>query len=470
MSRPTPIHGVFCNRTLNLRSIAAIGYDMDYTLIHYRVEHWERKAYEHIRAKLQELGWPVQSLEFDPGAMVRGLVVDTKLGNVVKADRFGYVKRAVHGAGVLDFDIQRKNYARTAVDLSENRWKFLNTLFSLSGACMYSQLVELLDRGELPGAIGYDELYDVLSSSLNAAHMEGLLKKEIMEAPEKFVDSDPDTVLTLLDQRNAGKKLLLITNSEWNYTKEMMEFAFDRHLPNELTWRDIFDVIIVGARKPAFFSDANPFFEVVSPEGLLQPAVGGLKPGGVFLGGNAEEVERYIGVSGDSILYVGDHMFSDVKVTKNLLRWRTALIVRELEDEIAAVQEFSTTNEKLNDLMAQKEELEFRLSELRVSVQRAKKGYGPEAGRSIKELESESGKIRRRLVELDTKIAPLAEASGSLGHKTWGPWMRAGNDKSHLARQVERHADVYMSRVANMLAYTPFAYFRSPRGSLPHDP
>ncbi|MDH5643421.1 MAG: HAD-IG family 5'-nucleotidase [Gemmatimonadota bacterium] len=347
MSRPTPIHGVFCNRTLNLRSIAAIGYDMDYTLIHYRVEHWERKAYEHIRAKLQELGWPVQSLEFDPGAMVRGLVVDTKLGNVVKADRFGYVKRAVHGAGVLDFDIQRKNYARTAVDLSENRWKFLNTLFSLSGACMYSQLVELLDRGELPGAIGYDELYDVLSSSLNAAHMEGLLKKEIMEAPEKFVDSDPDTVLTLLDQRNAGKKLLLITNSEWNYTKEMMEFAFDRHLPNELTWRDIFDVIIVGARKPAFFSDANPFFEVVSPEGLLQPAVGGLKPGGVFLGGNAEEVERYIGVSGDSILYVGDHMFSDVKVTKNLLRWRTALIVRELEDEIAAVQEFSTTNEKL---------------------------------------------------------------------------------------------------------------------------
>ena len=44
--------------------------------------------------------------------------------------------------------------------------------------------------------------------------------------------------------------------------------------------------------------------------------------------------------------------------------------------------------------------------------------------------------------------------------------MRAGNDKSHMARQVERHADIYMSRVSNFMHYTPFAYFRSPRGSL----
>jgi 5'-nucleotidase len=48
--------------------------------------------------------------------------------------------------------------------------------------------------------------------------------------------------------------------------------------------------------------------------------------------------------------------------------------------------------------------------------------------------------------------------------------MRAGNDKSHLARQVERYADVYTSRVANFLSQTPYVYMRSLRGSLPHDP
>ena len=47
--------------------------------------------------------------------------------------------------------------------------------------------------------------------------------------------------------------------------------------------------------------------------------------------------------------------------------------------------------------------------------------------------------------------------------------MRAGNDKSRLARQIERYADVYTSRVSNFLYLTPFGYLRAPRGSLPHD-
>ena len=71
--------------------------------------------------------------------------------------------------------------------------------------------------------------------------------------------------------------------------------------------------------------------------------------------------------------------------------------------------------------------------------------------------------------ELDAKISPLAKASGEMGNPTWGPLMRAGNDKSLFARQVERYADVYTSRVSNFLSATPFAYLRAARGSLPHD-
>ncbi len=47
--------------------------------------------------------------------------------------------------------------------------------------------------------------------------------------------------------------------------------------------------------------------------------------------------------------------------------------------------------------------------------------------------------------------------------------MRAGIDKSLFARQVERHADVYTSRVSNFLAVGPFALLRAGRLSLPHD-
>ena len=77
--------------------------------------------------------------------------------------------------------------------------------------------------------------------------------------------------------------------------------------------------------------------------------------------------------------------------------------------------------------------------------------------------------LRARLVDLDGRIAPLAKRSNELLNPRWGPLMRCGNDKSHLARQIERHADIYMSRVSNLLAYTPYAYLRAPRVNLPHE-
>ncbi len=461
--------GVFCNRTLNLRSIAAIGYDMDYTLVHYNVDEWERRAYEHLQQKLVDQGWPLSDLRFDPTAVVRGLIIDTELGNIVKANRFGYIKQARHGTVPMDFAVQRRLYGRTTVDLAERRWVFLNTLFSLSEACMYSQLVDLLDDGILPRVLSHDDLYDVIRTSLDETHMEGILKTEIIADPERFVELDPDLPLTLMDQRHAGKKVLLITNSEWSYTRAMMEYAFDRYLPGGTTWRDLFDLVIVSARKPAFFSTDHPFFEVTNEEGLLKPVVGGPQDGGMYLGGNAAGVEKHLGISGDGILYVGDHLFSDVHVTKNLLRWRTGLIVRELEAEIAATEAFDKRDRRLATLMEEKVQLEHEQSRLRLSLQRKRRRYGPQPKDAVKSIESKLSELRSRLMTLDKKISPLAQAAAGVGNRRWGPLMRAGNDKSHMARQIERHADIYMSRVSNMMQGTPFAYFRSPKGSLPHD-
>jgi 5'-nucleotidase len=460
--------GIFCNRTLNLRSIKAIGYDMDYTLIHYKVDEWERRAYEHTREKLVDRGWPVGSLNFEPDRFVRGLVIDTLTGNILKANRFGYVKRAMHGTRPLDYDRQRDLYARTTVDLGEPRWRFLNTLFSLSESCIFAQLVDLRDDGMISDHLHYADLYDEVRQCLDETHIEGLLKSEIIADPEKFVELDPDLPLTLLDQRHAGKKLLLITNSEWPYTKAMMEYAFDRSAPSG-RWQNLFDVIISAARKPAFFSDRSPFYRVVSDEGLLEPAPSGLEEGGAFVGGHAGDVESILGVSGDQILYVGDHLFSDVRVSKDVLRWRTALILRELEQEIDSVQAFESNQHKLTQLMARKEKLEAARSTARLDLQRTQQAYGPPIERTLVEIEKELGALRDQISLLDTEIGQLAAAAGEIGNEFWGPLMRAGNDKSHLARQVERYADIYLSRVSNFLNYTPFLYMRAPRGSLPHD-
>jgi HAD superfamily 5'-nucleotidase-like hydrolase len=442
---------------------------MDYTLIHYHYEEWERRAYEYLKLSLAELGWPTKDLVFDPKIIVRGLIIDTQKGNLVKANRFGFIKRGMHGTQVIEHDALRDEYARTIVDLNERRWVFLNTLFSLSEGCMYAQLVELLDQRKLPQGIGYSDLYWKVRNTLNALHMDGRLKAEVINDPTRYVILEPEVPLALLDQKRAGKKLMLITNSEWTFTVPMMKTTFDPFLPDGMTWRELFDVIIVSARKPEFFTMENPLFEVMTEEGYLAPSVAGLRPGAAFYGGSARHVEKHLGLSGDEILYVGDHMFGDVKVTKAVLRWRTALILRELEEEIEAQIAFAPQELELVRLMEEKEQVEDELCTVRIELQRKEQGYGEQTGESLESLRKKLTDVRQKLEALDLEIAPLAEAAAQLSNEVWGPLMRTGNDKSHLAFQLERYADIYTSRVANFSFATPFAYLRSPRGNMPHD-
>jgi HAD superfamily 5'-nucleotidase-like hydrolase len=460
---------VYCNRTLNFRSLKVIGYDMDYTLVHYHVEDWERIAYEAIRQKFLDLGWPVKDLAFEPARVCRGLVIDTELGNLVKANRFGFIKTAMHGTQPIDFEAQRDAYSRTLIDLNESRWIFLNTLFSLSEGCMYAQLVDLLDQRKIPEVLGYADLYDRVRQTLDNAHMEGKLKTEILRDPERFIVLDPETPLALLDQKNAGKRLLLITNSEWAYTREIMSYCFDRFLPNGMTWRELFEVVVVGARKPSFFTTSNPMFEVVTEDGLLRPAIRQMEKSKAYLGGSARQIEKYLGLSGDEILYVGDHVFGDVHVTKNILRWRTALILRELEGEIEAIEAFRATEAELARLMLEKEKIEATYCQARLQAQRKHLGYTHAAVSDSKAIQTPLAELRAQTETLDEKVGPLARASTGLSNPHWGLLMRTGNDKSYLAYQVERFADIYTSRVSNLMYTTPFAYLRSHRGSLPHD-
>ncbi len=443
---------------------------MDYTLIHYQVSEWENRAYAYLKEKLRALGWPIEHLQFDPNTVIRGLILDIEHGNTIKVNRFGYVKLANHGTKRLEFSDMRSTYAGTVVELSEDRYIFLNTLFSVSEASMYAQLVDLLDERKLPGVLGYSDLYKVVRHSIDEAHIEGRLKAEIIADPDRFVELDPDTPLTLLDQRHAGKKLMLITNSEWPYVRSMMNYAFDKFLPGEMKWRDLFDLVIVSARKPTFFTMRSPLFRVVSEDGLVELCKRGIEGEGVYLGGNAAFVEEYAEVAGDEILYVGDHIFTDVHVTKNISNWRTALVVRELESDLADMAAFRDKQDRLSKLMARKGELEFEVAQLRLQTLRKRAGYGPRGKESLKQLDTRLAGLRRKVMALDEEIGPLASAAGGLGNSRWGPLMRAGNDKSHLARQVERYADIYLSRVSNFLSYTPFVYLRAPRGSLPHDP
>jgi HAD superfamily 5'-nucleotidase-like hydrolase len=468
---PPPERAVFCNRTLNMRSIRAIGFDMDYTLVHYDEVAWETRAYWHVQQALLRKGHPVADLRFDPQLFPRGLILDLDRGNVVKANRFGYVTMAAHGVRVLPHDEVRRVYSGVWVDLSDKRWELLNTLFSLSEACLYGQMVDLFDAGRVQGVAGYEALYRMVKSTMDEAHLEGALKAEIIAAPERFVDLDPLLVQTLVDLKHAGKKLFLATNSEWHYTRAMMGWTFDPYDGGTFDWRDLFDLVIVQSKKPAFFEQQRPFLEVVDDE-TTRELDGPLRKGAVYKGGNAHAVQEHFGCAGGEILYVGDHVFADVHISSQLRHWRTALVLRELENEVRAERDFAAQQHELDHLMAEKQQLDAEQAALRLALQRRDHGQAmpQEVALQPSGIQERLKAIRAASDALDQRILPLVRGSGQVGHPVWGPVMRAGGDKSRLARQIERHADVYTSRVSNFLYLTPFGYLRAHRGSLPHDP
>jgi hypothetical protein len=150
-----------------------------------------------------------------------------------------------------------------------------------------------------------------------------------------------------------------------------------------------------------------------------------------------------------------------------MLRWRTGLVLRDLEPELEALEGFRESQGQLSRLMQQKVELEEQLDANKLLLQRQRGGR--QSACDVATVRQEITDLRSQVDALDEQIAPLARAAGALNNPNWGLIMRAGIDKSYLARQVERYADVYTSRVSNLSLCTPFAYLRAPQVSLPHD-
>ncbi len=92
---------MFPLRNIHFRDIKALGFDMDYTLSHYRSPEIEELAYRSsARLLVSERGYPEWLLDtqFDPGFAIRGLVLDGTRGNLLKLDSSRQVVRACHGS------------------------------------------------------------------------------------------------------------------------------------------------------------------------------------------------------------------------------------------------------------------------------------------------------------------------------------------------------------------------------------
>jgi HAD superfamily 5'-nucleotidase-like hydrolase len=453
---------VFVNRTLNMKRITHIGFDMDHTLIRYRSKNFEALAHRIMREKLvKDRNYPKQimDLKFEWNRAIRGLVIDRARGNILKLSRHAAIRHSYHGLEPIDFGQQNQIYKSTYIDLGDKLYDKVDTIFSISYATLYAQLVDLRDKhpSQYPN---YNQLAEDLNAALDMAHRDGSLKDVVRKNIPEYIIKDPKIVRCLRRYKVHGKKIFIVTNSEATYTKLLMDFAFNPYLKEGETWEQFFDFIITSAQKPKFFFETLSLQKVDPNTGKEFAHDGPLVPG-VYQHGCANLITQSLGLDPDQILYIGDHIYGDIVRLKKDCAWRTALVVEELEDEIRKLMKVRPIEVKINELMQKKTPLEAQVDDL-ISA-------SIEKGGTAKDRSPKIDQIIEKSKALDKLISPLIRKQQKLFNPYWGEVMRVGIEESYFAHQVDRFACVYFAKLTDFLSLSPRTYFRSIKRLLPHE-
>jgi 5'-nucleotidase len=450
---------------------------MDYTLALYHQDKLEKLSIQLTLQKMVEKrGYPVEilAMHFDPLWAVRGVMVDKVRGNVFKMDRHSHVGRCYHGFRKLSSDERRDIYRAGKMSFAPGAYAWIDTLFGLPEAVMFLALVDYFDRAKGPCA-DYTKVFEDIRASIDEAHADETLKSVIKADLSAFIVKDLNLAETLHKLRSSGKKLFLLTNSLFDYTDHVMRWLLDGERNAYPSWRNYFDVVIVGGAKPAFFNERRPFVQIdVHTGAAMSGDVERLSAGRVYRGGNVIDFEAMTGIRGENVLYIGDHIYGDILRLRKQHMWRTAMVLQELEREISVSDRLEAQISDLDLLDRRRRNLESEIDYQALRGKRIKalleeKPGDPRLEEAKKTTKRALESLRDRAALMTEEVVALDEAIERAYNPNWGSILREGNENSRFGEQVSDYADLYTSKVSNFLSYSPLRYFRAPRRTMPHE-
>eukprot|EP00210_Caulerpa_lentillifera_P009304 g8869.t1 len=485
---------IFCNRSLTMDSIKAVGFDMDYTLAQYKPETFETMTHdETINKLITLLNYPeeISNFSFDCYYMMRGLIVDKKRGNILKIDRHKYVKLAYHGFRSLS-----RNERHVVYGLSELREPFdepdytmIDTLFAISEAHLFMSLVELKDsKPSLLAHKTYEDMYKDVRFAIDYSHRDGTLKKKVAEDPSYYIHEDPHLIPLFEMLRQSGKSLFLATNSLWDYTNIAMNFLISKNQGRNcnLEWLRHFDVVITGCEKPRFFNSGHNLFIVDPKTGNLLNTDNGAPTASlhhefpekdldhsssrVYQGGTYLDLHRMLGIkSGTEVLFVGDHIYGDILRSKKTLGWRTMLVVPELEAELSILTKCQDKQNKLLSIRKRRNAIEDKVQRLKWFLKSNSNGLVTDLDSSPEEIENIIAQLDQEKENLSSKHTIGLQELHEKFHPIWGRLLKTGYQNSLLAHQIDRFACLYTSHVGNLVFYSPYKRYRGRVDHMAHE-
>ena len=351
---------VFANYYVDMGKVDTVGFDFDYTLVTYTNELLEM-IYEMALVRLvNDNSYPSEMMEilkFDGNFSIRGLAVDRENGWICQLCYTHKVAVAWEGRERVSKKKLIEAYRgkrRLVPDERKKRLKPLNDLFSMAECCLMADVVQYFKDQGIPFH-ATSVVKDVLSA-IGSTHISGEFHKIVAENPERYFEPKPYLKDVLEAMKNANKKLIFVSNSPFWYVDAGMKYVVGEN------WRNDWDVVIVSAGKPIFYTDSSrPFREVSFQTGRVKfkkvsrfriyiynylaeayhnhcIKIDKLEKGEVYTEGCLNELIRCVDwdirkkgsdeieTFGSNVLYIGDSLFADLVDAKRQYGWTTAVV------------------------------------------------------------------------------------------------------------------------------------------------
>lgn len=359
-------------KTFSLLSCDWIGFDLDHTLIRYRLLELNTLIYESMRQYLvdtYEYNSQLLRSSYDNCFSVKGLIYDSYLGNLIQLNSDGLVHIAVHGVNTrLTSDKIKEIYPDALKDIEEDtskRFVCMLTYFDLGISYLIANITDLIDQGNLfesfsKNQIDFENKYGFFLTHLNigSEHLyynfnRGNYFASLRSNPEKYIYKRLDVRQWLEKLKQNNRKLFLATNSSFNNTDLLTRYAFGDD------WQDLFDFIIVVAKKPSFFfkTKRRQFHRYIDENNTIpvtnEQIIRDFNKNYIYSFGNSEDLHLImdqISNKNTLVIYFGDHVKTDINALKRNTNWLAGIILEELEFDSPPTVIHATTHRLSNRL------------------------------------------------------------------------------------------------------------------------
>ncbi|KAI1888014.1 hypothetical protein AGOR_G00180680 [Albula goreensis] len=391
----------------------------------------------------------LREYEYIPDFVIRGLHYDVQKALLMKIDAFHYIQLgtvyrglhpvtdkeviAMYEGSHVPLEIMSDFYGKSSHGHTMKQFMDIFSLPEMTLLCCVNDYF-------MKHNIDYEpvHLYKDVKEAIGDVHVKGIMYRAVEADIEKYICYGEQTQAVLRKLAENGKKMFLITNSPFDFVDRGMKYIVGKD------WRDLFDVVIVQADKPGFFNDRRKPFRRLTDQGvLLWDRIHRLEKGQIYKQGNLYEFLRLTGWRGSSVLYFGDHIYSDLADLTLKHGWRTGAIIPELRKEIKIMntEEYIHTVTWLQSLTSLVERMQVHRDLASQAV--------------LREWIKEREEMRSRTKDIF--------------NSQFGSLFRTYHNPTYFSRRLSRFADIYMASLSCLLRYDLQHTFFPRRTPLQHE-